>query len=143
MLHVSNVTKHFGDTPVLRDVSFTLGHGERAALVGPNGSGKTTLARIIVGVERADGGSVRLAPGARTGYLRQGFLGDEQAPVAAVVEPDGAVWAAHLALQQAAEALAAAPHDPAALARYEGVAATFEDLGAQYDAGRVDAALGV
>ncbi len=129
MLHASNLTKYFGDTPVLLDVSFTLGHGDRAAIVGPNGSGKTTLARIVVGAERADDGAVRLAPGARAGYLRQGFLGDETAPVAAVIEPDGAVWTAYMALQGATEELAVRSDDPAALRCYEQAAATFEDLG--------------
>ena len=43
-----------------------------------NGCGKTTLLRIIVGQERADGGSVRLAPpDLRIGYLEQGQVYDE------------------------------------------------------------------
>ncbi|MEI2385450.1 ABC transporter ATP-binding protein [Breoghania sp. JC706] len=45
---------------VLHDVSMTLAAGERLAIVGPNGAGKTTLLRTIIGLERADAGTVRL-----------------------------------------------------------------------------------
>src|SRR2546423_984414 len=97
MLRVSNLEKYYAGVPILLGVSFTVGHGERAGIVGPNGSGKTTLLRIIAGLERPDAGSVALATGARRlGYLRQGFLGDEDRPVAAMLHPDGAAWAADL-----------------------------------------------
>ena len=39
-----------GERPVLRDVSFAVGEGERVALVGPNGAGKTTLLRAVAGL---------------------------------------------------------------------------------------------
>jgi len=45
--------------PALRDVSIEIGHGEVVALVGENGSGKTTLAKILAGLYRPAGGSVR------------------------------------------------------------------------------------
>ncbi|MGH2533057.1 MAG: ribosomal protection-like ABC-F family protein [Thermomicrobiales bacterium] len=73
MLAVSNLSKRFADRLVLNQVSFVVNQGERVGLVGPNGAGKTTLLRIIAGIEPADGGSVGLPPGARVGYLRQGF----------------------------------------------------------------------
>ena len=128
MLRVSNLEKYYADAPILLGVSFTLGGGERAGLVGPNGSGKTTLLRIIAGLERPDSGSVSLAPGARLGYLRQGFLGDEDRPVSTVLDPDGAVWAAHLDLGRATERLAAQPANPEALCAYDAAATRFEDL---------------
>jgi macrolide transport system ATP-binding/permease protein len=40
-------------------------------LVGPNGAGKTTLLRLILRLESPDAGEVRVAPGARLGYLPQ------------------------------------------------------------------------
>jgi energy-coupling factor transport system ATP-binding protein len=46
--------------PVLRDVSIAAREGERIALVGPNGSGKSTLGRLLVGLLRADRGTVTL-----------------------------------------------------------------------------------
>ena len=65
MLRVSNLEKYYAAMPILLGVSFTLGGGERAGIVGPNGSGKTTLLRIIAGLERPDAGAVSLAPSAR------------------------------------------------------------------------------
>lgn len=40
------------------DVSFTIGRGESLGLVGESGSGKSTISRILVGLERADGGTL-------------------------------------------------------------------------------------
>jgi ABC-type multidrug transport system ATPase subunit len=51
-----------GGRELLVDVSFRVGAGERAALVGANGVGKTTLLRIAAGLIRPQGGSVRLGP---------------------------------------------------------------------------------
>src|ERR687886_27905 len=141
MLRVSNLEKYYADVPILLGVSFTVGHGERAGLVGPNGSGKTTLLRIIAGLERPDAGSVALAPSARLGYLRQGFLGDEDRSVATMLDPQGAVWAAHLDLQRATESLAAQPADPEALGAYDAAAARFEDLGGYARLGAVEEVL--
>jgi energy-coupling factor transport system ATP-binding protein len=46
--------------PVLHDLSLGIEPGERLALVGPNGGGKSTLARLLVGLLRPKGGTVRL-----------------------------------------------------------------------------------
>jgi ATP-binding cassette subfamily F protein 3 len=71
-LHVSNVSKSYGDVPILQDVSFILNAGDRWGLIGPNGCGKTTLLRIIAGQELPDAGSVAFAPAdLRVGYLQQ------------------------------------------------------------------------
>ena len=44
----------------LDDVSFSIEQGEFFGIVGPNGSGKSTLLKILAGIYRADGGSVRI-----------------------------------------------------------------------------------
>jgi energy-coupling factor transport system ATP-binding protein len=43
---------------ILRDVSFSLGHGEVVFITGPNGSGKTTLAKIITGILTPSSGTI-------------------------------------------------------------------------------------
>jgi peptide/nickel transport system ATP-binding protein len=52
------LTKRFGDTTAVDDVSLTVHRGRTLAVIGESGSGKTTLARMIVGVERPDAGSM-------------------------------------------------------------------------------------
>ena len=47
------------DRPALEEVAFTIGPGERVALVGANGSGKTTLVKILLGLFRPTAGELR------------------------------------------------------------------------------------
>lgn len=69
-LEMKDVTKTFGDRTLFKNVTFTIQHGEKVALIGPNGSGKTTLLKIIVGDELSEG-EVWLSPAATIGYLTQ------------------------------------------------------------------------
>ncbi|MBX6321452.1 MAG: ABC transporter ATP-binding protein [Rhodospirillaceae bacterium] len=59
-VELEGVSKSFGRTPVLREVSLSVAHGEFVCLLGPSGCGKTTLLRIIAGLETADRGRVRI-----------------------------------------------------------------------------------
>ena len=59
-LRVEKLTKRFGASPALRDVTFDIGRDELVTVVGPSGCGKTTLLRLIAGLIRPDGGSIRL-----------------------------------------------------------------------------------
>lgn len=59
MLEAQNL-KFSYSKPVLKGVSFSVGQGELFALLGPNGSGKSTLIKIIVGILRAERGSVSI-----------------------------------------------------------------------------------
>jgi ABC-type Fe3+/spermidine/putrescine transport system ATPase subunit len=58
LLEVTSVSKSFGGTPVLSDISFHADEGEIVCLLGPSGCGKTTLLRIVAGLEAADHGQV-------------------------------------------------------------------------------------
>lgn len=49
-----------GQTPVLRDISFTLAGGERVALVGLNGAGKTTITMLMMGLLTPDSGKITI-----------------------------------------------------------------------------------
>lgn len=60
MITLDTIHKRFGELEVLQDVSLAVRPGAITALVGPNGSGKTTLIKIILGLTRADHGSLHV-----------------------------------------------------------------------------------
>ncbi len=57
---VKNVSKAFGDRPIITDFSVRIMRGERIGVVGPNGAGKTTLLKLLMGQLEPDEGNVRL-----------------------------------------------------------------------------------
>ena len=59
-LHLSGVSKSYGQQVALRDVSLDLQPGEFVGLLGPNGAGKSTLFQICSGLFAPDAGQVRL-----------------------------------------------------------------------------------
>ena len=58
LLQVRNIEKHFGDTQVLKDISFDLEEGKALAIIGSSGSGKTTLLRCLNFLETPDSGTI-------------------------------------------------------------------------------------
>ncbi|HOG27648.1 MAG TPA: ABC transporter ATP-binding protein [Vicinamibacterales bacterium] len=82
-LELERVTKRFGPTDAVRDVSYAVEPGEMFGLIGPDGAGKTTTIRLLCGLLRASSGSIRVlgqdpvrAHGAITrkvGYFSQKF----------------------------------------------------------------------
>ena len=57
---IQGISKTFGDTRVLNDISFCAKDGNLLSLLGPSGCGKTTLLRIIAGLEYADSGTIHV-----------------------------------------------------------------------------------
>ena len=60
LLEIVGVSKHFGTTAVVDDVSLSVERGSLHALLGPSGCGKTTLLRMIAGLEIPDSGRIVL-----------------------------------------------------------------------------------
>jgi ABC-2 type transport system ATP-binding protein len=60
MIEINNLTKKFGKTTSLNDVSITFKKGDAVALMGANGAGKTTLVRLIMGYYHPTSGHVRI-----------------------------------------------------------------------------------
>ncbi len=78
MLTLDFITAGYGDSTVLRDVSFTVGDGEVVALLGPNGAGKTTLLKTATGFVKPRSGQIHFDGQDMTGrpphsYVRNGI----------------------------------------------------------------------
>jgi ABC-2 type transport system ATP-binding protein len=61
MIEVEALTKRFGATRALDEVSLSTGTGRVLALLGPNGAGKTTLVRVLTTLLEPDSGRARVA----------------------------------------------------------------------------------
>ncbi len=61
LLQMRHISKRFGATQALEDVSFEVRSGEAMALIGENGAGKSTLMKILSGAYRPDAGSMLIA----------------------------------------------------------------------------------
>src|SRR5262245_2899670 len=100
LLEIAGLTKRYGESAALTDVSFAAHPGEVLGLIGPNGAGKTTLLESVAGVLPADSGSVvwRGAPCPRERrrdvmfYLPDGVRPWADQPVARVLEFFAAVY---------------------------------------------------
>lgn len=82
VLEATEVRKSFGGLEILHGVNFSLGHGERVALMGPSGSGKSTLLNCLCGIEPVNSGEITVAGNALTTLdkpaldeLRRGSIG--------------------------------------------------------------------
>ena len=60
MIEIKNLTKSYGKSKALDDVSFTVNSGEILGFLGPNGAGKSTTMNIITGYISATSGTVSI-----------------------------------------------------------------------------------
>ncbi|HBG74197.1 MAG: hypothetical protein A2X25_03865 [Chloroflexi bacterium GWB2_49_20] len=88
LISANNLSKSYGPVDIFNNLSFSVPHGSRLALVGPNGIGKTTLLRILIEIEESSGGTVTRAKNLKIGYL----------PQEAEFNMEGTVWEACLSI---------------------------------------------
>ncbi len=97
LLSCSNIGISFGATELLKDITFTVGEGERWGIIGRNGAGKTSIFSVITGDRPANVGSVARKPGMRHALLDQhrAFEG-----ATTVWQAGAAAWREVIALEQ-------------------------------------------
>jgi ATP-binding cassette ChvD family protein len=83
VIEAEAVTKAYGDTILMENMSFKLPPGGIIGVIGPNGAGKTTLFRMITGLEKPDSGSFRIGETVTLSYVDQ---------ARSVLDPDKTIW---------------------------------------------------
>ena len=71
VIEAQHVKKAFGEKVLFNDLNFTLPPNGIVGVIGPNGAGKTTLFRLIMGLEKADGGSFEVGETVKLAYVDQ------------------------------------------------------------------------
>ena len=59
-IEINNVVKRYGETEIIRDISFDIDAGQFTVIVGPSGCGKSTLLRSIAGLEDINSGEIKI-----------------------------------------------------------------------------------
>jgi ATP-binding cassette subfamily F protein uup len=70
-LDVQHLTKSFGALTLFRDISFSIGEGQRVGLIARNGTGKSTLLNILAGKDGYDSGDIVFRRDLKVGFLEQ------------------------------------------------------------------------
>ncbi len=75
MIEVKRLTKYYGQTPAVKDVSFQVHENEIFGLLGPNGAGKTTTLECIEGLRSYDGGTIQVASLSPNQAIKEKLMG--------------------------------------------------------------------
>jgi ATP-binding cassette ChvD family protein len=71
VIEVKNLRKTFGDRLLFDDVTFTVPTGSIVGIIGANGMGKSTLFKLLMGIEKPDGGEIELGETVQLSYVDQ------------------------------------------------------------------------
>jgi ATP-binding cassette subfamily F protein 3 len=138
---LSGISVEFGATTLFKDITFTVGVGERWGIIGRNGTGKTTLFRLLTGEMTPTTGQISRQPNTRVSLLEQ----HREFPGATTVwEAAAGQFADLLALEKSLVEQAGQlehDHSEAAMDRYGRDLERFEREGGYTIAPRVDAVL--
>ena len=89
---LTDVSKSFGDKPVVKGFSETILRGDKIGIIGPNGIGKTTLLKMILGELAPDSGNIRLGTKLQIAYFDQMRAQlDDEASLVDTISP-GSEW---------------------------------------------------
>jgi len=71
VIEAADLKKGFGDRLLFDGLTFSLPRGGIVGIIGPNGAGKTTLFNLIAGIEKPDGGTLRVGETVKIAYVNQ------------------------------------------------------------------------
>ncbi|HVV60129.1 MAG TPA: ABC transporter ATP-binding protein [Pseudolabrys sp.] len=91
MVELERLSKNFGRELAVRDLSLSVAQGEFVTLLGPSGCGKTTTLRCIAGLERPDGGEIRIGGAVVASPAKGVYLNPEDRNIGMVFQ-SYAVW---------------------------------------------------
>lgn len=80
VIEVDNLSFRYDNELILSNISFSVEEGDFVGMIGPNGAGKTTLAKILLGMLRPSGGSIKMADDVTMGYVPQRYSLDRNFP---------------------------------------------------------------
>ncbi len=130
LLSTSQLIKSYGDVDVFTDVTISIPHRARIAIVGANGIGKSTLLRIIAGRDEPSGGTISYAKNLKIGFLPQ------EAEYHSTQQLWGECLSAFREIQSMEKMLAELEHqmescaeNPAIMKKYAGLRDRFETAG--------------
>lgn len=83
VIEAKNLKKGFGDRVLIDGLSFSLPRNGIVGIIGPNGVGKTTLFKTIVGLEKLDGGELKIGETVKISYVDQNRAG---------IDPNKTLW---------------------------------------------------
>ncbi len=133
LLTAHNLAKSYPPVDIFANLSLSIPHGARIALVGPNGIGKTTLLKVLAGEEQPSAGEVHYARGLTIGYLPQeSVLESERTLWEECLQPFAALQAQEAELSRLEAAMSAGDHAAETIARYGELQERFE-LAGGYD----------
>ncbi|MDJ0835861.1 MAG: ATP-binding cassette domain-containing protein [Acidobacteriota bacterium] len=111
ILSIEQVSKSFGSTRAVQDVSFEIPVGQISGLLGPNGAGKTTLIRMIMDIFKPDSGVINLGQGLTGGRKDHiGYLPEERGLYGGTKVRETLIYFAELKGLKPKEAAANADH---------------------------------
>ena len=102
LMNIEQVTKAFGERPLLDGVTLGVNAGERIAVVGRNGAGKSTLLHVMAGVEPVDAGRVTIGSDVNLGLVSQAEVVDPDQTVGHYIVPglDVHEWASNARIRE-------------------------------------------
>lgn len=71
VIEVENLSKRFGDRVIFENLNFIMPAGAIIGIIGPNGAGKSTLFKMLLGIESADNGTIRVGDSVQLAYVDQ------------------------------------------------------------------------